>query len=1060
MTTVPILAKISRPRVFGVLPRGRLFEKLESLRDRTGIWIAAPGGAGKTSLVVTYLEAHTCPHLWYQLDPDDADPATFFYFLGLAAQSLGSRKRSVLPLFTQEYRDDVPGFSRRYFRELFALMPERSLLVLDNYQEVPVESELHDAIVNALEAVPPGRGVLILSRQRPQKCFSRLLTNQSIAIVDWDDVKLTRDETEEFARASNITSPETVRMLHDRALGWAAGLNLLVEGLRRGHAMTASDVTSDLEEIFEYFAHQVFERISEHHQGILTRLSFLPRMSEKQAIAMTDDPEAANLIERMFRAHLFVDRRPIDPGHAQPLGPTPHSYQFHALFHAFLERRVRDSLALDVRKQMSRRAAELLESDGDSDAAFTSYCQAEAWQDAVRIVLGNAARLVRLGRWRQLVQWILRLPARLLAQEPWLPYWLGAARLHQDPATSRKDSRNGYEAAVERGDKLCAIACAANLAISHQLEWRDLTPMDEWMSVLMGIFDLKVGDPTLELSILSAFLHALQFRDPGNPAYEKVRTRIEALLEADIDENVRLNGATLLVTAAANLGRLDEGQQALRCAEQLILAGRASPYQVCAALHSMAWYCLLIGDFKKCRSTLAVLQRTSEEHGERFNILLAAGAAVGAGLEAVDGDAAACQSWLRILESCGERRELYMGKAMLALQSADTVAAEDFTTKALAIIAQSGLLPNHTYLSINKIWALALGGRFREVLDLATEIEGKVIAFRMFGWLPPLHAARAWVGKQTGQAELLSDGLKRMLSFSRQYGAAMLGRYRRWVGPLCQTSIDLGVETDFVLQVIRQYRWKAPSQLAEPWPWRIRVFSLGRFGIEIDGRPLNFSGKAPKKPLALLKLIASHIDREVAIPEMLDALWPDDEADDAQRSLRSAVFRLRELLGDGDVVKVSEGTVALDTGWVWVDAWAFEQLIEAWEKTNDPRLLSRALRLYKGAFLEQDPDALWALSARERLRTRYTSAVTAAGARHERSKSWDAALEIYTAGILTEDLIEGFHQGRMRSLLALDRRGEALAAYATLKRILSAKLGVAPSRETLALAERAAQDAV
>ena len=83
------LAKLSRPRLYDALPRNRLFRLLDEARPSV-IWVAAPPGAGKTTLVASYLESRKLPGIWYQVDSGDADPATFFYYLGLAASSLPS----------------------------------------------------------------------------------------------------------------------------------------------------------------------------------------------------------------------------------------------------------------------------------------------------------------------------------------------------------------------------------------------------------------------------------------------------------------------------------------------------------------------------------------------------------------------------------------------------------------------------------------------------------------------------------------------------------------------------------------------------------------------------------------------------------------------------------------------------------------------------------------------------------------------------------------------------------------------------------------------------------
>ena len=210
MSLNPGLAKTSHPKLNEVLARERLFNLLDKRRRSSGVWIKAGAGCGKTTLVGSYLSARGLDSRWYRLDSRDSDVATFFYYL---SRGEGDKYSPQLPAFAPEYYDELPGFARRFFRILFEAASPSFVLVLDDYHEISPQSPLHEVVESAITETPLGVCVIVISRSEPPPSMARLRANRKIEVVGWEDLRLTRQESDAIIDKWDASCSEIAREL-------------------------------------------------------------------------------------------------------------------------------------------------------------------------------------------------------------------------------------------------------------------------------------------------------------------------------------------------------------------------------------------------------------------------------------------------------------------------------------------------------------------------------------------------------------------------------------------------------------------------------------------------------------------------------------------------------------------------------------------------------------------------------------------------------------------------------------------------------------------------------
>jgi DNA-binding SARP family transcriptional activator len=304
------------------------------------------------------------------------------------------------------------------------------------------------------------------------------------------------------------------------------------------------------------------------------------------------------------------------------------------------------------------------------------------------------------------------------------------------------------------------------------------------------------------------------------------------------------------------------------------------------------------------------------------------------------------------------------------------------------------------------------------------------------------HAARLANRNDEAVAELRSA-----LATAREHRyAGFLRQAPQILAPLLALALAHGIEREFVRALIRAREIAPPSAETADWPWPLAIRTLGEFVILRDGAPLESKGKAPKKPLELLKALIAHGGRHVDAAVLTSLLWPEADGDVAKTSFDTNLYRLRRLLGADGALALADGKLSLSRNVVWLDTWAFDAALGA-----DPPRFPDALALYRGAFLGLETPPPWALPLRDRLHARFVRSALAEGQALERRGDLAAARALYERALEQDNLAEAIYR---RLMICQREMGDAVGALTTYRRcrdLLSIVLGRKPAAETEAI---------
>ena len=233
---------------------------------------------------------------------------------------------------------------------------------------------------------------------------------------------------------------------------------------------------------------------------------------------------------------------------------------------------------------------------------------------------------------------------------------------------------------------------------------------------------------------------------------------------------------------------------------------------------------------------------------------------------------------------------------------------------------------------------------------------------------------------------------------------------------------------------------------------RFRVHVLGRFRLLMGDAPISIPPRL-RKPQQLLQALIAFGGTEVSAGVLIDALWPDSDGDAAYHALESALYRLRQLLGARNAVRMESAKVSLSRDQLWVDMWAFEEELQRPHDSvaNAIERIGRLQLLYQGHFLQHETEKPWVLKARQELRDRLLRAIRSVARECEHARRWEDAANLYRSGIELDSLNEGLYRALMLCHLELGDHSEALQAYWRCRELLTRVLGVPPNAKTQAL---------
>jgi ATP/maltotriose-dependent transcriptional regulator MalT len=1059
-----ILTKVRMPRRRKeVVRRVRLLDLLHRNLGRKLIFVSAPAGYGKTTLLVDFandLEATIC---WYSIGADQSDLASFAEYLIAAFQQKFSNFGSGLSqvLHTSGAALDPISLATEFVNEMAIHVTDFCVLMLDDFHLVGEAPAITDFIEATLDHLPDQVRVVIAGRSFYGIPSVTLHVRDALATIGEKDLRFRADELQLLIRQNyRIQLPaEQAAQLAKVSDGWIVAILLATRSLERGELPRLERAKDQL---YAFLAEEVLNQQPQPLQSLLLATAILDEFDEPLCNHLLETDSSEALLSELSGRNLFVTL--TESGEAI-------SYQYHHLFSEFLRDRLWRT-APERARALYLRAADW-------------FAAREAWELAVRHRLAAGDR-------EGAAHWMDRVaPALFIAgHAQLLSKWVDALAEAPD-LRARAPRLMLSQASVLIDQSVFGDSLEQLLEIAERV-FRNNGDDEQVANTLLlrGMarrYQSKSADAhTLALEAQSLLSDATGYRWYQSKRLEGICVgylgnidQAIANLEIAVAGFKRLEQIHDLAETLNDLGLIQfergDMSEAQNCWLEVLEIRRKQGNRstLALALNNVGYLFYQAGRYQQAWQVYEEALRISQSTKAVRTIaaILCGRGDLLRDLEEWEMAQAAYEAACDINQKINDREGLgYTYTSLADLERKRRNFNDALYWLREAVRHQNGRLSSSTYHT--ELGAIYLDmGQF----DLAQQSLNQVIDSlrelprpNQIQALAEFLLARTWF--EAGKAKKALEPLANALRYSAQLGydqfLVVAGRDAEQLLTYAAEAWPRQSQLRSLIQRINQFQPGLAGLSHHPatpevvQPVHLELFAFGAGRIRHDGELIPNSNWVTNRGRALLFYLAER--GRVTKEGILLDFWPDFSSDKASTNLHSTLWRVRKAIGR-DVILFKDNLYQLSpSAVIWHDVSEFETQIKRAADNHlsfDERLETwrRAIALYEGDYLT-DVFLEWANERRLELQKQYLLALMQAAGWELNRRRYSEARFLYEKAVACDPLRDDVCAGMMECLFHLESPAAARAYYLAYKKLLKDELGVDPPESLRLLFERMSQN--
>ncbi len=981
--------------------------KSELDKNKKFLFIHGLSGYGKTIAIKDFFQENNLNSslLWYSLDEWDKDPVTFLnYIFHVLKTKLKKNSESFETYFSQPFTSEsiLKNFIGQLSNELEASLENETYLIFDNFQEIQNEEIILKIFSFLFNYCPDKLKIIIISNTSLPEQFISYRLKQELYRFEQNSLFLDLIEAQSIFSKLEIDNPELLNELVISSNKSISLFILLAQNIIDYPAFISTYKENKLyKDAIRDIIMQIYQGFSNELKNFIMETIMLPKISLKIISQLTEDANVNDLIETLKRHGIIFSSSSKD------------ELSYNQVFIPILEE-LFFLLSKDSKDNILTKILKLSDSQA-SENSIQFLLKTRYYQKVIEMLSKDYEYYFRNYLYETLTKLIIELN-RHYNKDAFINYL--EIRLKRSTGNINKAKEQISQIDItERTSLILLEEGICEAALGHFKE--AIIKLNR----LESEFDLK-DKLTLINCIGISYMHNHQLNDALNYFNQAVSLKNDLIYTQDLIKVYHNLGLTYTWKGEFS-GAIESYEQSLYMSKQFKVLPLAMTYNNLSIIYNLQ------GNFEKayqgCIEGLEIVRKLKNPIDEIFLYLTITESYRGLkNYFKVD-------EYIHILEELLAKTPnvildalLLKQKAYISVDKNEEKNARDFLLKAIHIRKLNEGDP----LIIEYKLELAIidynSKNYISSLNLLSEIEDEIKKGEH-----KYHLARLYVYKALSYYEL---GENNSYFNYQELATQLIDKYNYTLLKEKINSDDKKVIPDF--------------------HGELKITTFGDLEISLDGVEISkkdWSGKKTKLLFLYLLLNKSGITKE----QIIQALFP--EGDVNRSALHVMISRLRKAIAtifkvnDVDLILFSDDLYKFNfsINYLW-DSERFENLIKDTSKHPDEKkflILEEAISLYQNHFMNGFEIESWVFNTQEYYR-QIAYRVYGQIAEYYLSKNkYNELLKLSNHFFSIDNCFEKACEYKMKALISLDRKSEALKQYDVLANSLNKILNDQPSKE-------------